>query len=50
MNLDAPTSLGLGRLTVDQVAKPVAVLWLGRGAGGGIGAVGLTALAAKLPR
>ncbi|WP_431247780.1 alpha/beta hydrolase family protein [Leifsonia xyli] len=49
MQLDVPTSVGLGRLTVAAAAHPTAVLWLGHGAGGGIDAVDLTALAARLP-
>jgi predicted alpha/beta-hydrolase family hydrolase len=50
MELAAPTSLGPGRLTVDQASAATAVLWLGHGAGGGIGARDLAALAAALPR
>jgi uncharacterized protein len=50
MELAAPTSLGPGRLTVDQASAAIAVLWLGHGAGGGIGARDLAALAAVLPR
>jgi uncharacterized protein len=49
MELAAPTSLGPGRLTVDQASAATAVLWLGHGAGGGIGARDLAALAASLP-
>ncbi|HEY9477519.1 MAG TPA: alpha/beta family hydrolase [Microbacteriaceae bacterium] len=49
MEVDVPTSLGPGRLTVERAAEPVAVLWLGHGAGGGIGAVDLAALASWLP-
>lgn len=49
MILDVPTSLGPGRLTVDAAADPRAVVWLGHGAGGGIGALDLTALAGRLP-
>lgn len=49
MQIDAPTSLGPGRLTIDTAADPRAVLWLGHGAGGGIGARDLAALAATLP-
>jgi hypothetical protein len=49
MDLVAPTSLGPGRMVVDQASAPVAVLWLGHGAGGGIGARDLSALAAALP-
>ncbi|MBG6239342.1 putative alpha/beta-hydrolase family hydrolase [Mycetocola sp. CAN_C7] len=49
MILDVPTSLGPGRLTVSSAEAPRAVLWLGHGAGGGIGAADLTALAEVLP-
>jgi predicted alpha/beta-hydrolase family hydrolase len=49
MDVVVPTSLGPGRLVVDAAADPRAVLWLGHGAGGGIGALDLTALAAVLP-
>lgn len=49
MNIDVPTSLGPGRLTVSPADEPRAVLWLGHGAGGGIGALDLAALAARLP-
>jgi predicted alpha/beta-hydrolase family hydrolase len=49
MIIDVPTSLGLGRLTVSEAADPRAVVWLGHGAGGGIGAADLTALAEHLP-
>ncbi|SFN97234.1 alpha/beta family hydrolase [Mycetocola miduiensis] len=49
MILDVPTSLGPGRLTVSPAAEPRALVWLGHGAGGGIGAVDLAALAARLP-
>lgn len=44
-----PTSVGPGRLVVDAAANARALLWLGHGAGGGIGAVDLAALAAALP-
>ncbi|GAA3872704.1 hypothetical protein GCM10022381_14670 [Leifsonia kafniensis] len=50
MEIAAPTSLGLGRLTVDLASDASAVLWLGHGAGGGINARDLTAVAAELPR
>ncbi|MFF1878689.1 alpha/beta family hydrolase [Leifsonia sp. NPDC058230] len=49
MDVAAPTSLGPGRLVVDAAENPSAVLWLGHGAGGGIGTIDLTALAAELP-
>jgi predicted alpha/beta-hydrolase family hydrolase len=49
MDVIAPTSLGPGRLVVEPAEAPVAVLWLGHGAGGGIEARDLTALAARLP-
>ena len=49
MIIDVPTSLGPGRLTVSEAAEPRALLWLGHGAGGGIGAADLTALASALP-
>ena len=49
MDIDVPTSLGPGRVVVDEAEDPRAVLWLGHGAGGGIGAVDLAALAARLP-
>jgi predicted alpha/beta-hydrolase family hydrolase len=43
------TSLGDGRLTVDAAPDATAALWLGHGAGGGIDALDLEALAAGLP-
>jgi predicted alpha/beta-hydrolase family hydrolase len=49
MIIDVPTSLGPGRLTVSEAPTPRAVVWLGHGAGGGIGAVDLVALAEQLP-
>jgi predicted alpha/beta-hydrolase family hydrolase len=49
MDVAVPTSLGPGRLVVDAAEEPRAVLWLGHGAGGGIGALDLAALAAVLP-
>jgi predicted alpha/beta-hydrolase family hydrolase len=49
MIIDVPTTLGSGRLTVSEAARPRAVVWLGHGAGGGIGAVDLVALAEQLP-
>lgn len=50
MQLAAPTSLGPGRLSADIASDARAVLWLGHGAGGGIEARDLAALAAELPR
>jgi Predicted hydrolase of the alpha/beta-hydrolase fold len=50
MDVAAPTSLGPGRLVVDAADDPSALLWLGHGAGGGIDAIDLAALAAALPR
>jgi predicted alpha/beta-hydrolase family hydrolase len=49
MQLDVPTSVGPGRLTVAAAEHPAAVLWLGHGAGGGIDAVDLAVLASRLP-
>lgn len=49
MQLDVPTSVGPGRLTVAEAAHPTAVLWLGHGAGGGIDALDLAAIASRLP-
>ncbi|WP_431277620.1 alpha/beta hydrolase family protein [Leifsonia poae] len=49
MDLDVPTSHGPGRLVIAAAETPRAVLWLGHGAGGGIGAVDLAALAHGLP-
>jgi predicted alpha/beta-hydrolase family hydrolase len=49
MQLDVPTSVGPGRLTVAAAEDPRAVLWLGHGAGGGIDAVDLSVLASRLP-
>jgi uncharacterized protein len=49
MDVTAPTSLGPGRLVVDVAENPRALIWLGHGAGGGIGAVDLAALARELP-
>jgi predicted alpha/beta-hydrolase family hydrolase len=49
MDVDVPTSLGPGRLVVATAENPRALLWLGHGAGGGIAAVDLTALAHALP-
>lgn len=50
MDLVAPTTLGPGRLVIDRADSARAVLWLGHGAGGGIGAADLSALAAVLPQ
>lgn len=47
--MDVPTSAGPGRLVVAPAERPRALLWLGHGAGGGIGAADLTALASTLP-
>lgn len=47
--IEVPTAAGPGRLTVAAAAQPRALLWLGHGAGGGIGAVDLVALASALP-
>lgn len=49
MEVEIPTSVGPGRLTVAAAEHPTAVLWLGHGAGGGIDAVDLAVLAARLP-
>jgi predicted alpha/beta-hydrolase family hydrolase len=49
VEIEIPTSAGLGRLVVSAAAEPTAVVWLGHGAGGGIDAVDLAALAATLP-
>ncbi|GAB3579966.1 hypothetical protein GCM10027406_18900 [Leifsonia lichenia] len=49
MTVTVETTLGPGRLTVDAAAAPRAVVWLGHGAGGGIDATDLAALAAALP-
>lgn len=49
MDIATPTSLGPGRLVVDAAEHPQAVLWLGHGAGGGIEARDLAALAGALP-
>ncbi|PFG36172.1 hypothetical protein ATL41_0881 [Flavimobilis soli] len=49
MNIDVPTDLGPGRLVVSPAASARAVLWLGHGAGGGIDALDLAALADALP-
>lgn len=47
--IEVPTEAGPGRLTVSEAADPRAWLWLGHGAGGGIAAADLVALAAALP-
>ncbi|NKX92026.1 hydrolase [Sanguibacter hominis ATCC BAA-789] len=49
MNVDVSTDLGPGRLVVDSATDARAVLWLGHGAGGGIDALDLAALAETLP-
>ncbi len=49
MDVEVPTSLGPGRMVVDAAQNPHALLWLGHGAGGGIGAIDLAALARTLP-
>ncbi len=48
--LEVPTPLGPARLTIDAAPRARALLWLGHGAGGGIEARDLVALAAALPR
>lgn len=49
MDIDVSTTLGRARLVVDAAAEPRAVLWISHGAGGGIDAVDMAALAAALP-
>lgn len=49
MDIATPTSLGPGRLVVAAADAPRALLWLGHGAGGGIDAADLAALALALP-
>jgi predicted alpha/beta-hydrolase family hydrolase len=49
VDVAVPTSLGPSRLVVDEAADPQAALWLGHGAGGGVNAIDLAALAARLP-
>jgi uncharacterized protein len=49
VDVAVPTSLGPSRLVVDEATDPQAALWLGHGAGGGVNAVDLAALAARLP-
>lgn len=49
MDITVGTSLGPGRLVVAAAETPRAVLWLGHGAGGGIDAADLAALAHALP-
>lgn len=49
MQIDVPTTLGEGRLTIDAAPRPTAALWLGHGAGGGIDALDLAELASNLP-
>lgn len=50
MIADVETEVGLGRLHVSAAAEPVAILLLGHGAGGGVDAADLDALADALPR
>jgi hypothetical protein len=49
VDVDVPTSAGPGRLVVAPAEHPRALLWLGHGAGGGIDAADLAALASSLP-
>ncbi|MEO6505866.1 MAG: alpha/beta family hydrolase [Terrimesophilobacter sp.] len=49
MDVTVPTPRGPGRLVVQPADAPAAVLWLGHGAGGGIEARDLAALAGRLP-
>jgi len=49
VDVAVPTSLGPSRLVVDEASDPRAALWLGHGAGGGVNAPDLAALAARLP-
>jgi uncharacterized protein len=49
VDVAVPTSLGPSRLVVDEATHPQAALWLGHGAGGGVTALDLAALAARLP-
>ncbi|WP_108250619.1 alpha/beta hydrolase family protein [Planctomonas deserti] len=49
MDVALPTSVGPSRLVVDEAPAARAALWLGHGAGGGVNAVDLAALAARLP-
>lgn len=48
--VEVPTAFGPGRMTTYRARKPVATLLLSHGAGGGIEARDLQALAAALPR
>ncbi|MDI2099625.1 alpha/beta family hydrolase [Ruicaihuangia caeni] len=48
--VEIPTEHGLSRLTIDSAPEQRAVLWLGHGAGGGIEARDLAALASRLPQ
>ena len=50
MNRVVPTPHGDARLVIDRSRHPVATLLLGHGAGGGVDAPDLAALAAALPR
>lgn len=47
--VEVATPVGTGRLVVDEAAAPIAILVLGHGAGGGIEAFDLSALAEALP-
>ncbi len=47
--IEVGTPVGTGRLVVDAAAEPTAILVLGHGAGGGIEAFDLAALATALP-
>lgn len=49
MDIDVWTTLGPGRLVVAAADEPRAVLWISHGAGGGIDALDLAALATELP-
>jgi predicted alpha/beta-hydrolase family hydrolase len=49
VDVPVPTSLGPSRIVVDEAADARAVLLLGHGAGGGVNAPDLAALAARLP-
>jgi predicted alpha/beta-hydrolase family hydrolase len=49
VQVDVPTAAGPARLHVAAAQNPRALLWLGHGAGGGVNALDLSALAAALP-